>query len=141
MKLFAAVLLLFGLDSCLSPTQSVYIDQSHNGGSGTGSGSLCGGIVASLNVDVESGSEAEVGDTIAFSAEPRTSTGQRVPDQCLDGPVTAVPVGSCSPLVGAAASLDSILFSASGAGECRAQVSFAGVTGVSDAVEIKAAVQ
>ena len=136
---FLAISLLLTLSFCdwFNPS-TTNIQDNRDGGNPTGGSSVCSGLVASINVDSESGSSVAAGTNIQFSADPRDSSGNSVPAACKEGPVEATPLGEC--VVANAAvlpSLDSIVFNATAPGECAAHVCFAGKCGTSEAVTIQ----
>jgi hypothetical protein len=132
-----ALSLLLALSFCdwFNPS-TTNIQDNRNGGNPVGGSSLCEGLVASINVDSESGSSVQVGRTITFSADPRDSAGNSVPAECKAGPVSASPIGECVPASNLPVSLESIELMANAVGECKARVEFAGKVGTSEAVEI-----
>src|SRR5262245_16166451 len=131
----AAALALAGCDF-LNITNTNTHDQGSGGNPASGS-TVCEGLVASINVDSESGSSVNAGTTITFSADPRDASGNSVPAQCKQGPVTASPIGECVVADASfAPTLDAIELYAAAAGECKCRVEFAGKVGTSEAVTI-----
>lgn len=118
----------------LNITQSTVIDNSSGGTSASDLPSGC--IVSQINVDSESGSSVKVGQTITFSAEPQTSTGARLPDTCLNGPVKAEAIGECVLASTSAPALEGTEFYANAPGECKAKFSYGGKSGTSEAVTV-----
>jgi len=137
MKLFVIPFFMVASAFSCFNTSTINTQDNRSGGSPTGSGSLCAGVVQSLNVDSESGSTVKAGHNITFSADPRDASGASVPAACREGAVTVEALGECVPTSAAAPpTLDAILLFANAPGECQARVTFAGVVGVSSPVTI-----
>jgi hypothetical protein len=137
MKGFAAVMLGLLLATCDFLNTWNLNDNRTGSGNPGGPSNVCSGLVRSVNVDSESGSQVKAGLNITFSADPRDASGNSVPADCKVGPVEATAVGECVPAnAGLAVTLDAIVMNATAVGQCQAQVCFAGACGISDPVTI-----